>query len=121
MAIFRLTDRDFTNEIAPPEDLHLMQALDRTVARLEGSTDEPDHTLCEEASAVLASLGFETSDAAAAEGRMGDRTERLYGLDDALIDRARAALMAAADPVGDDLSTKAAIDAVRDVRTAIGA
>ena len=119
MADFRLTDRNFTEDIAPPEDLQLLQALDRTVAQLDGTQDEPARTLCEEATATLAALRIDTADPSTTEGRMGDRTDRLYDLDDELIDRTRAALMAAADPVADESTIRAAIDAVRDVREAM--
>lgn len=95
--IGRLTDGPF-DRMADSDDIHLVQALRRTAERLgdapqEGEPEGADRLR----SAVRGLLDDTTSRSARRPGRpeeVGDRFERFYDLDQGLVDRARAALMA---------------------------
>lgn len=85
------------DRIAGSEDLHLLQALRRTADALGESPtdDEPDGAdrLRSAVRGLLDDVGAERRTPARSEA-MGEEHERFYNVDQALVDRTRAALMA---------------------------
>lgn len=85
------------DRIADSEDLHLLQALRRTADALGDSPgeDEPEGTdrLRAAVRGLVDDVGTHRETAARSEA-MGEEHERFYAVDQTLVDRTRAALMA---------------------------
>jgi hypothetical protein len=85
------------DRIARSEDLHLLQALRRTAASLgeRPAEDEPEHTdrLRTAVRGLVDDVGNDRRTPANSEA-IGEEHERFYNVDQELVDRTRAALMA---------------------------
>jgi hypothetical protein len=108
-------------EIASTPDLHLVQALERTAAGMpeppERLDDPATRRLRDEVTGLLDEVSVHLPDQPGRSEPPADRIERLTGVDDRVLDTARAALMAFHDRP-DPTTAGAAADAVAAVRAA---
>lgn len=105
------------DRIARSEDLHLLQALRRTAASLgdrpaDGEPDSADR-LRHAVRGLIDDVGEDRRTPARSEA-MGEAHERFYNVDQQLVDRVRAALMAYHDRATED-NARLAAEAVEEL------
>lgn len=115
-----LTDGPF-DRMADSEDIHLVQALRRTADSLGETSAEGEPEGADRLRGAIHDLLADISSGSARRpGRpeeIGDRFERFYALDQGLVDRTRAALMAYHDRPTEETAGYAA-DAVEEIAAA---